>query len=148
MLRGNTEIHHYFFPHSLVLLSCPSLQGTLAGKTEIYRKLKRLKLWGKGTFFSFGCSHSFKRIGLAHCFICLSVLISVRPEYGSHHGSTSQSGFTREPHQKLKLLEIKVQGQIIEREELIKVIQKYNLGKSGLLLNLYMHRSHPNGFKN
>lgn len=148
MLKGNTEIHHYFFPHSLVLFSCPSLQGTLAGKTEIYRKLKRLKLWGKGTFFSFGCSHSCKRIGLAHCFICLSVLIPVRPECGSHHGRTSQSGFTRDPHQKLKLLENKVQGEIMEREELIKVIQKYNLGKSGLLLNLFMHRSHPNGFKN
>ena len=72
----------------------------------------------------------------------------VRPECGSHHGRTSQSGFTRDPHQKLKLLENKVQGEIMEREELIKVIQKYNLGKSGLLLNLFMHRSHPNGFKN
>lgn len=100
MLRRNTEIHHYFFPCCLVLFSCPSLQGTLAGKTEIYRKLKRLKLWGKGTFFSFGCSCSCKRIGLAHCFICLSVLIPVRPECGSPHGSTSQSGFSSDPHQK------------------------------------------------
>ena len=145
MLRRNTDIHHYFFPRCLVLFSCPSLQGTLAEKTEIYRKLKRLKLWGKGTFFSFGCSRSFKRIGLAQCFICLSVLIPVRPECGSPHESTSQSGFTRDSHQKLKLREIKVQGEIMEREELIKVIQKYNLGKSGLLLNLYMHRFHPNG---
>lgn len=152
LLRGNTEIHHYFFPSLLGPIFLPQSSGnSFAGKTEIYRKLKRLKLWGKDTFFSFGCSRSFKRIGLAHCFICLSVLIPVKPECGSHHGSTSQrmiSGFTRDPHQKLKPLEIKVQGEIMEREELIKVIQKYNLGKSGLLLNLYMHKSHPNGFKN
>lgn len=95
MLRRNTEIHHYFFLAAWFYFLAPVCRGTLAGKNRDL-KAEKAKALRKAPFPPLVVAVAAKN-RTAHCFICLSVLIPVRPECRSPHGSTSQSGLLEIP---------------------------------------------------